>query len=340
LPAELLLGLRWQTRRGLTITAGGSFGAACGFGAPAMRLWSSVTWQPKSSAEQREINRLLEPDRLDPDHDGLIEGADRCPNQPGRPDNLGCPDADTDHDGFVDREDACPQHARGPGGKKGCPLARVKVDEIAIDAPVEFETGKAILKDASKPVLDAVIRVLHERPYIRLVEIQGHTDVRAGVISDIVSSGRRAKSVRQYLIDHGVDPSRLVAKGYGYRDPIADDKGCRDLSDEELTPRCREAMAKNERVVFALKTLGGPPPTAIAGGDPASASVIPINKHVLPSASSMIFPPCKKEDSSSSPCSVLKKEGVLKKDNVLGKPNKILPSEPILPGGGSNLPKG
>src|SRR4029079_11630087 len=90
-PAEVLLGLRWQTRQGITITIGGSFGAACGFRAPAIRIFYSVTWQPKSSVEQREINRLQERDSLDPDHDGLVGEVDKCPDQPGRPESLGCP---------------------------------------------------------------------------------------------------------------------------------------------------------------------------------------------------------------------------------------------------------
>src|SRR6185436_18166046 len=99
----------------------GSFGAACGFGAPALRVFNSVTWQPKSSVEQQEINRLQERDSLDPDHDGVIGEADKCPGKPGRPENLGCPDEDRDHDGVLDREDQCPDLAAGPNGSRGCP---------------------------------------------------------------------------------------------------------------------------------------------------------------------------------------------------------------------------
>jgi outer membrane protein OmpA-like peptidoglycan-associated protein len=337
-PAEVLLGVRWQTRQGITITMGGSFGAACGFGAPALRVFNSVTWQPKSSVEQREINRLLERDALDPDHDGLIDTEDRCPDKPGRPENFGCPDADTDQDGLMDREDECPGLAQGPGGKRGCPLARLKKDKIAIAEPINFEADTTIITDASKLVLESVARVLHERPDILLVEIQGHTDVRESDIRSLLLSGRRMKSVMQYLIDHGVSSSRLEAKGYGARHPIENDKGCLG-PDEDLTPRCREATSKNRRVVFLIKSLGTPRPTPIVGGDPDKASLLPSGAHVLPMGAAVLSA-CKKEDSSSTGCSVLTKEGVLKKDTVLGKPNTILPSEPSLPSGGNILPKG
>src|SRR6185369_11703077 len=130
--------------QGVTITIGGSFGAACGFGAPALRIFNSVTWQPKSSVEQQEINRLQERDSVDPDHDGLIDDADRCPDKPGRRDNFGCPDADTDRDGIMDRDDKCPELAQGPGGKKGCPLVRVQDDDIVIAGSINFEADKDI----------------------------------------------------------------------------------------------------------------------------------------------------------------------------------------------------
>jgi hypothetical protein len=89
-PAEALLGLRWQTKQGITITFGGSFGAACGFGSPAIRFFNGITFQPKSSREQEEINRLLMGDSYDLDHDGITGDADKCPDKPGSPERFGC----------------------------------------------------------------------------------------------------------------------------------------------------------------------------------------------------------------------------------------------------------
>ena len=75
---------------------------------------------PKSSVEQQEINRLQERDSADPDRDGVIEGADKCPTVAGRPENLGCPDQDRDEDGIFDRDDECPDDERCPLERDDC----------------------------------------------------------------------------------------------------------------------------------------------------------------------------------------------------------------------------
>ncbi len=56
----------------------------------------------------------------DKDGDGVNDRADKCPTQPGPASNAGCPDTDSDGDGVVDREDLCPQVA-GDKAAGGCP---------------------------------------------------------------------------------------------------------------------------------------------------------------------------------------------------------------------------
>ena len=251
IPAEFLMGARWQTKQGISVTVGGSFGAACGFGAPAIRFFTSITWQPKKSREQEEINRLQMVDDQDPDHDGLIGSADHCPEVPGAPENLGCPDKDTDKDGVIDREDECPDIPAGPRGKHGCPTAVLKGDEIVIFDEVHFATDKDILLDESKPVLLDVIEVLLQHPELREVLIEGHTDVRATDAYNMNLSQRRVNSVMAFFVASGVDPSRLQAKGFGHTQPIFDDAGCTG-PDEALTPDCKRMTSKNRRVVFRV----------------------------------------------------------------------------------------
>jgi OOP family OmpA-OmpF porin len=54
------------------------------------------------------------------------------------------------------------------------------------------------------------------------VEIRGYTDNVGRASSNLALSERRANSVRNWLINKGVDPNRIVAKGYGEQNPIAD----------------------------------------------------------------------------------------------------------------------
>ncbi|MBX3159402.1 MAG: OmpA family protein [Deltaproteobacteria bacterium] len=68
------------------------------------------------------------PPDLDPDKDGIIGDADKCPNEPedkdGFQDEDGCPDPDNDGDGIADAQDKCPNEPEDMDGFKdddGCP---------------------------------------------------------------------------------------------------------------------------------------------------------------------------------------------------------------------------
>lgn len=335
-PAEFLLGARWQGKHGLSITVGGSFGAACSFGAPAFRLWSSITWQPEKSREQEEINRLKEQDEADPDHDGLIGDADHCPKEAGRPENFGCPDKDSDGDGVMDRDDECPDLAGGPHGKKGCPTVYIKGDEIVILDEVHFATDKDILLDDSKPIIEEVAEVLVQHPEIREVQIEGHTDIRATDAYNINLSQRRVNSVMKYLTEErGIDPTRLQAKGFGHSAPIFDDTGCLG-PDEGLDQNCRFMTSKNRRVVFRIMRRGAPPPRAISGAPDTNATSLPSKDAVLPSKDTVLPSECSSRDAQGR-C-IGQGGGILpNQGSVL--PNRVLPSAPdhstpdhVLPG--------
>jgi outer membrane protein OmpA-like peptidoglycan-associated protein len=346
-PAEGLLGIRWQSKWGLTVTVGGSFGAACSFGAPALRLWSSITWQPKTSREQEEINRLMQRDSDDPDKDGLIGEADKCPTAPGRPENQGCPDTDTDGDGVVDREDDCPDLPSNVRGKGGCPGAFIKGDEIVILDQVHFATDKDIILDDSKPILEDVFKVLFEHPEILEITIEGHTDIRAGDAYNKALSERRVQSVKRWLESRGIDPARLTAKGFGHSQPVYDDSGCTG-ADEDLTATCRFMTSKNRRVVFRIVKRGAPPPKPITGNSP-DAGVLPTAKDaILPTTKDSQLPTIQNKDPNGPAKGdggggVLpgQDKGPLPNQTVLpksGSGDSQLPQQPVLPKGGNTLP--
>jgi outer membrane protein OmpA-like peptidoglycan-associated protein len=331
LPAEVLLGIRWMSKHGITITVGGSFGAACGFGTPALRLFNSITWQPKTSREQEEINRLLQRDTDDPDHDGMIGEADHCPEVAGRPENFGCPDQDTDQDGVMDRDDDCPDLAAGPRGKKGCPTAYIKGDEIAISDQVHFALDKDIILDDSKSILEDVAELLIQHPELREVKIEGHTDVRATDAYNMNLSQRRVNSVMKYLVEErGIDASRLQATGFGHTTPLYDDTGCQG-PDEGLSQTCLFMTSKNRRVVFRIMRRGAPPPRPLTGGD-GNATSLPTKDSVLPTKAPLL------PNQSNLPG---KQDSVLGTKKVLpGQEEHALPGQTVLPGQKGVLPGG
>ncbi|MCX6269769.1 MAG: OmpA family protein, partial [Bacteroidetes bacterium] len=62
--------------------------------------------------------------------------------------------------------------------------------------------------------------LLKEMPRLK-VEISSHTDSKGSDQYNQVLSENRAKSVVDYLINAGIDKSRLIYKGYGESQPIA-----------------------------------------------------------------------------------------------------------------------
>lgn len=86
---------------------------------------------------------------------------------------------------------------------------------------INFATGSAEITDEFARVLDGASKLINEHPEIQLLEVQGHTDNTGSDAINNPLSQARADAVRNYLISRGVDPSRLVAKGYGSTKPVS-----------------------------------------------------------------------------------------------------------------------
>jgi OOP family OmpA-OmpF porin len=168
------------------------------------------------------------PDR---DHDGVVDSSDACPDTPGLktddPKTNGCPDPDRDKDGIPNDADACPDVA-GPSNsdpkKNGCPQAYIQSGQIKIRDQVKFATASAAIVPGreSQDVLEAVEKLLEQHAEIKQVLVEGHTDNAGTAAYNRVLSQHRAESVVAWLVKHGIDRSRLGAKGFGPDRPIDD----------------------------------------------------------------------------------------------------------------------
>jgi len=108
--------------------------------------------------------------------------------------------------------------------KNGCPKVRITKGAIEILERIEFDTGKATLRPESDPLLAAIRRALAEHPEIRLVRLEGYTDSRGKPGVNLKLSQSRVETVLVWLVEHGIEPERLTAKGYGKANPIATNK--------------------------------------------------------------------------------------------------------------------
>ena len=162
----------------------------------------------------------------DADDDGVDDLADACPTVRGLrtsdPMTNGCPDRDRDQDGIPNDLDACPDE-RGAADidprRNGCPKAFLRASQIELLDPVEWKGATAELATGAEneAILTAVLAVLLKVPEGRTLRIEGHTD-RAG---DRKLSAARAAAVGRWLVDHGIDASRVTTEGRGAERPIA-----------------------------------------------------------------------------------------------------------------------
>jgi outer membrane protein OmpA-like peptidoglycan-associated protein len=93
--------------------------------------------------------------------------------------------------------------------------------EIVLKKQVHFANNSAEILPDSQELVHEIADALARNPQIRKVEIQGHTDNRGKRERNMTLSQERAQSVRNALVASGVDPARLVAKGYGPDKPTA-----------------------------------------------------------------------------------------------------------------------
>ncbi len=83
-----------------------------------------------------------------------------------------------------------------------------------------FDFDKYTLKPQSYPELQKLVRFLKENPTIQ-IEVAGHTDSIGSPQYNLELSQKRAEAVKQYLVSQGIEPGRIIAKGYGDTKPIA-----------------------------------------------------------------------------------------------------------------------
>lgn len=95
-------------------------------------------------------------------------------------------------------------------------LASISVP-VMIDN-IFYDYDKAILRPEAVQSLNELVVLLNENPNVT-IELSAHCDYHGSQAYNIGLSQRRAESVVNYLIEHGIAPDRLTPKGYGKEKP-------------------------------------------------------------------------------------------------------------------------
>ncbi len=109
-----------------------------------------------------------------------------------------------------------------------------------------YEFDKATLTEASTAALDQLVKLLNDNPNVT-IELSAHCDYKGRDEYNERLSQRRAESVVNYLIEHGIDAERLTPKGYGENQP----KQVRKKLTEKY-PFLHEGDVLTEQFILAL----------------------------------------------------------------------------------------
>ena len=204
---------------------------------------------PADRCAYKEERAVIVPKSGDADGDGIKDELDKCPDEPedkdGFEDQDGCPDPDNDKDSILDKDDQCPNEPETYNGyqdQDGCPdkgRVIVRKGKLEILDKIYFETDKDIIKEISYPILDAIAATLKGNPQILEIEVQGHADERGDDAHNMDLTERRAKAVKVYLIEKGIDGNRLQSHGYGETKPVCPEHN-------------EDCWSRNRRVEFVI----------------------------------------------------------------------------------------
>ncbi|NNE72301.1 MAG: OmpA family protein [Acidimicrobiales bacterium] len=123
----------------------------------------------------------------------------------------------------------------GPGDVAGL---QNQLNELVLAEPIQFTVGSAELEAESNTTLDRVAQAISSSDGV-IIEIRGYTDSQGDSDENRILSQERADTVRQYLIDRGVEAISLSSVGLGEANPIADNE-------------TEEGRARNRRIEFVV----------------------------------------------------------------------------------------
>ncbi|BAU52404.1 OmpA family protein [Mucilaginibacter gotjawali] len=187
------------------------------------RLAISEQQRLHDEAQYAAASAQLARDMADDDMDGVANKYDKCPNTPSNTvvDGAGCPlvvPARIIHEKVIVTEED-----------------RKVVGEAIRN--LEFDLGKATIKERSFPTLDRVAGLLVQKNFS--LKLAGHTDNSGSMSLNLALSKDRAEAVKAYLVSKGANASTIEATGYGPNQPIA-------------TNKTAAGRQQNRRVEFSL----------------------------------------------------------------------------------------
>jgi len=132
-------------------------------------------------------------------------------------------------------------------------LDKIEINKIFVLENIYYNFARAEIRPDAAKELDKLVQLLVDNPEIK-IELGSHTDSVDTDSYNLDLSQRRANSAVNYIVQHGISPDRIVAKGYGESKPIARNTN----PDGTDNPDGRQ---RNRRTEFKILEVGVIPKT-------------------------------------------------------------------------------
>jgi len=113
---------------------------------------------------------------------------------------------------------------------------KVMTDGKFVTTGIRFDVNRAAIRPESQGIINEVVTLMRSNPWLNF-RVEGHTDSDGDEASNLKLSQARAQAVVNRMVEMGIAPTRLTARGWGESRPATDN----------ATP---EGKANNRRVEF------------------------------------------------------------------------------------------
>lgn len=115
---------------------------------------------------------------------------------------------------------------------------------------IYFDLDKSLIRKDAAFELEKILAVLQQYPEMK-IDIRSHTDCRQTVKYNLALSERRAKSTIDWLVQNGIDASRLSGKGYG-ESQLVNNCECEPTNNSNCTEAQHQANRRSEFIIISL----------------------------------------------------------------------------------------
>ncbi|MEM9023422.1 MAG: OmpA family protein, partial [Bacteroidota bacterium] len=119
--------------------------------------------------------------------------------------------------------------------RKNSPMIRLRkgmdIGKLLGLRPIYFDVNKSQIRPDAAAELDKIVKVMRENPNM-VIELGSHTDSRGSDAYNMKLSDRRAKSSAAYVIEKGIDASRITGRGFGESKLVNECSNGKNCSDE------------------------------------------------------------------------------------------------------------